>query len=253
MTGAQALLLIGRCAAHSACPGPNPTTEFMKMLIRCSLLTALLLTPVFGAGNWHTDFEAAKKQAAKEKKDLLIDFTGSDWCGWCIRLKKEVFDEAAFEKGVADHFVLVELDYPRDKSKLSEKTKAQSKLPEAQLKKALERAERDLAERKASLENTHQGLRKNETALKELRGRIHAKEQELTKLKKALRDGENKAGMLKKKHDEGHRAEADTKNTMDGIEAELKRRATIAHLESEAAKLQRKAEELRKQAERLRD
>jgi thioredoxin-related protein len=79
-----------------------------------------------GGEGWVTDFEAAKKQAAAEKKDLLVDFTGSDWCGWCIKLNEEVFSHAPFKEGVKDKFVLVELDYPRDKSKLSEATQAQN-------------------------------------------------------------------------------------------------------------------------------
>jgi len=56
-------------------------------------LFALLLAPVavMASEGWLTDLDAAKKQAAAEKKDILIDFTGSDWCGWCIKLDKEVF------------------------------------------------------------------------------------------------------------------------------------------------------------------
>lgn len=78
-------------------------------------LLALLLTPLaaFGAEGWLTDFEAAKKQAAAEKKDILVDFTGSDWCGWCIRLDKEVFSTDAFK--AQKDFVLVMLDFPRRK------------------------------------------------------------------------------------------------------------------------------------------
>lgn len=63
-----------------------------------------------------TDFQAAKRVAEDRDKDLLVDFTGSDWCGWCIRLNKEVFSHDAFVRGVSDHFILVELNYPRDKS-----------------------------------------------------------------------------------------------------------------------------------------
>jgi len=79
-----------------------------------------------GGEGWMHDFEAAKKKAAAENKDLFIDFTGSDWCGWCIKLNEEVFQHEPFKKGVADSFILVELDYPRDKSKLSKKTIAQN-------------------------------------------------------------------------------------------------------------------------------
>ncbi|MGC6425580.1 MAG: thioredoxin family protein [Akkermansiaceae bacterium] len=86
-------------------------------------LALLLAAPLFAGGaGWMSDFEAAKKKAAAEKKDLLVDFTGSDWCGWCIKLNEEVFQHDPFKKGIADKFILVELDYPRDKSKLTEAT-----------------------------------------------------------------------------------------------------------------------------------
>lgn len=75
---------------------------------------------------WMTDFEAAKTKAAKEKKDLLIDFTGSDWCGWCIKLKNEVFVHDAFKNEAPKNFILVELDFPRNKE-LPETLQAQNK------------------------------------------------------------------------------------------------------------------------------
>jgi thioredoxin-related protein len=75
---------------------------------------------------WTTDWEAAKKLAAKEGKDLLIDFTGSDWCIWCKRLKGEVFDQAAFQERAPGSFVLVELDFPQDKSGQSEALQKQN-------------------------------------------------------------------------------------------------------------------------------
>ena len=79
-----------------------------------------------GGEGWSSDYAASKKLAADSKKDLLIDFTGSDWCGWCIKLNDEVFKHDAFKQGVKDHFVLVELDFPNDKSKISEETQAQN-------------------------------------------------------------------------------------------------------------------------------
>ena len=99
----------------------------MKQTLLASF--ALVLTASFStaAGDeWMTDFKAAKQKAAVENKTLLVDFTGSDWCGWCIKLVDEVFKHDAFKKGVADKFVLVELDYPQDKSKLSEETQKQN-------------------------------------------------------------------------------------------------------------------------------
>jgi len=84
-------------------------------------LIALLLAPVaaLASEGWLTDLDAAKKQAAAEHKDILIDFTGSDWCGWCIKLKKEVFDQPEFAEA-SKKFVLVELDFPNKKPQSSE-------------------------------------------------------------------------------------------------------------------------------------
>ncbi len=79
-----------------------------------------------GGEGWSSDYEASKKLATESRKDLLIDFTGSDWCGWCIKLNDEVFKHDPFKDGVKDTFVLVELDYPQDKSKLSETTQKQN-------------------------------------------------------------------------------------------------------------------------------
>lgn len=75
---------------------------------------------------WTDNFEAAKAQAKTEGKDILIDFTGSDWCGWCIKLKKEVFSTPEFESAAPKKFVLMEADFPRNKSKLSAETQAQN-------------------------------------------------------------------------------------------------------------------------------
>ena len=69
---------------------------------------------------WQTDFEKAKAQAKTEKKLLLVDFTGSDWCHWCQQLQAEVFSKESFKKEALKQYVLVELDFPHDKKKLSE-------------------------------------------------------------------------------------------------------------------------------------
>ncbi len=95
----------------------------MKTFIKlCAAMLALHTSGhVFAGGEgWLTDIDAAKKSASESKKDLLIDFTGSDWCGWCIKLNDEVFKHDAFKTGVKDSFVLVEIDFPREKGKLPE-------------------------------------------------------------------------------------------------------------------------------------
>ncbi len=64
-------------------------------------------------GPWTTNFEAAKKQAKAEGKDILMDFTGSDWCGYCIELNRTVFSKPEFIKYAPAKFVLLELDFPK--------------------------------------------------------------------------------------------------------------------------------------------
>ena len=74
---------------------------------------------------WETDYELAKKRAKDENKTILADFTGSDWCGWCIKLKKEVFDEPAFQEYAKKNLIMLELDFPHNK-KLPSKVEKQN-------------------------------------------------------------------------------------------------------------------------------
>lgn len=65
---------------------------------------------------WHTDANNAITESNRKNKPLLLFFTGSDWCGWCIRLQKEVFKQPEFAKWAKDNVVLLELDFPRKTS-----------------------------------------------------------------------------------------------------------------------------------------
>lgn len=94
--------------------------------LRAALCAAAIGSAFAGGEGWTDDFEAAKAEAAEKGQSLLMDFTGSDWCGWCIKLNEEVFSKDPFKEGVKDKFVLVELDYPQDQSKLSDETKKQN-------------------------------------------------------------------------------------------------------------------------------
>lgn len=62
---------------------------------------------------WETDINKAISVSNKSKKPMLLFFTGSDWCGWCIRLQKEVLKTPEFATWAKKNVVLVELDYPR--------------------------------------------------------------------------------------------------------------------------------------------
>ena len=91
------------------------------------LVCLFTLTGVAGdeGSLWQTKFEDAKAKAKAEKKLLLVDFTGSDWCGWCIKLKQEVFDRRRSRRRPRSSSCLVELDFPRQKQ-LPEELKAQN-------------------------------------------------------------------------------------------------------------------------------
>jgi protein disulfide-isomerase len=64
---------------------------------------------------WLTSYEKAQKEAQSGNKLLLMDFTGSDWCGWCIMLDREVFSKPEFKDYASKNLVLLELDFPRSK------------------------------------------------------------------------------------------------------------------------------------------
>lgn len=93
------------------------------------LVSALILTPAFPNG-WGDDYKAALATAAKENKRVLLDFTGSDWCGWCIKLKKDSFDQPAFKEFADKNLVLVEIDFPQGKTLNPEVKKQNSALQE---------------------------------------------------------------------------------------------------------------------------
>ena len=91
------------------------------------LLFALLLWSGNAASQeliWHTDMSKAVDLATKENKKMLLFFTGSDWCGWCTKLEKEVFDTSDFATW-SDDIVLVELDFPK-RTPQDERTRGQN-------------------------------------------------------------------------------------------------------------------------------
>ena len=77
---------------------------------------------------WLTSYDKALTQAKAEKKVVLADFTGSDWCGFCIKLKHEVLDTDEFKTWAKQNVVLLELDYPRQKQQSDEVKKQNQEL-----------------------------------------------------------------------------------------------------------------------------
>ncbi len=103
----------------------------MKTKHTLTAFVALMIAalPALAAPKWYTDLDEAKAVAVKENKPLLVDFTGSDWCGYCIKLHAEVFDKPEFE-AFAKNYVLVELDFPSKKPQPAEE-KAKNKATQA--------------------------------------------------------------------------------------------------------------------------
>jgi len=98
----------------------------MKKIAIGLLACAALLQA--NAAEWLTDLPKAQAQAKAEKKMVMLDFTGSDWCGWCIKLHKEVFSKPEFEEYAKKNLVLVEVDFPRGKQQTEELKKANQQL-----------------------------------------------------------------------------------------------------------------------------
>jgi protein disulfide-isomerase len=100
----------------------------MKKLF-VTLLAATVLWQVNAAeSTWLTDLPKAQAQAKTDNKIVLLDFTGSDWCGWCIKFKKEVFDTPEFQEYAAKNVVLVEVDFPNKKAQSDDLKKANAEL-----------------------------------------------------------------------------------------------------------------------------
>lgn len=77
-------------------------------------LIALLLLFVIPT-QWETDFENAKKIAKERHQLILLNFSGSDWCGPCIMLRKDYIDNQTFQNMASDNLVMVNADFPRKK------------------------------------------------------------------------------------------------------------------------------------------
>ena len=90
------------------------------------VVAVAISTCTFAADGWMTDLEKAKAKAKADNKYILIDFSGSDWCGWCVKLDKEVFSQKAFQKYAKDNLVLVLVDWPQ-RTPDSKEVKAKSK------------------------------------------------------------------------------------------------------------------------------
>jgi thioredoxin-related protein len=103
----------------------------MRIPLMAALILAATIGLVLAEGDepkWLTSYDEAVKVAKAEKKPILVDFTGSDWCGWCIKLKDEVFKTKEFKDWAAKNVVLLEIDFPRKKEQAAEVKKQNQEL-----------------------------------------------------------------------------------------------------------------------------
>ena len=98
-----------------------------RILLMSALLVALAATAKTSTpAGWIDDYDTALKRAADEKRLIVANFSGSDWCGWCKRLDAEVFNTDEFRKDATNRYILLMVDSPRDKSLLSQKAREQN-------------------------------------------------------------------------------------------------------------------------------
>ena len=104
---------------------PGIIFRIVKTLLSIIALTGFISSASAAKDGWLDDIEKAKEQAKQGGNRILLDFTGSDWCGWCKKLDAEVFSQQEFRDYAAKKLVLVEVDFP-NKKKQSDAVKQQN-------------------------------------------------------------------------------------------------------------------------------
>jgi thioredoxin-related protein len=119
-----------RCTALA--PGCNRIEDCEVKIPRLFLFAAAVSLVFAGfaraESDWLHDYNKAQEAAKTNHKLLFLNFTGSDWCGWCIKLDKDIFSQQQFKNYAHDNLVLVELDFPRRKSQPTEERKQNMQL-----------------------------------------------------------------------------------------------------------------------------
>jgi thiol:disulfide interchange protein len=95
----------------------------ITQLALSALGAAALVSTAFATEleGWSTDLEKAFQDAKEQKKSVLVEFTGSDWCPPCIAMRKNVFSKKEFVEKASEDFILVELDFPKKNPELKKK------------------------------------------------------------------------------------------------------------------------------------
>jgi thioredoxin-related protein len=90
-------------------------TKVVSAVAIALVLAGLACVSLQAQDIWSENYEDSRSKAEREGKDLLLEFTGSDWCPYCVKMRHEVFEQADFRSDVPKQFVLVELDFPQAK------------------------------------------------------------------------------------------------------------------------------------------
>jgi len=86
----------------------------MKKLLTIALAMGMTLT--LFSQNWNLNLDNAKSLASQENKNIVLVFSGSDWCAPCIKLEKNIWESPEFQKAAKNDWVLLKADFPRKKA-----------------------------------------------------------------------------------------------------------------------------------------
>jgi protein disulfide-isomerase len=103
-----------------------------NLLFTGAAIAAVLTAPwaLADAPEWQTDYKKAQAEAKTTNKLLLLDFTGSDWCGYCILLDREILSRPQFRDYAKKNLILLEIDFPRRKRQTEETRRQNQELAE---------------------------------------------------------------------------------------------------------------------------
>lgn len=102
-------------------------THWLVLLV--AAVFAFFIPPSAKAeSGWLNDYKKAQQEAKATDKFLLLDFTGSDWCGWCKKFDKEILSQSRFKDYARGNLVLLEVDFPRAKPQSAELRKQNQEL-----------------------------------------------------------------------------------------------------------------------------
>jgi thioredoxin-related protein len=117
------LVAIVVCVQLIRAEGSSPFAEQIQKLA--------VPPPASAADAWLEDLAAARSISSETGRPILLDFTGSDWCGWCMKLDQEVFATPEFRAYAKDNLVLTKVDFPRNKPQSPELKKQNQRLQDA--------------------------------------------------------------------------------------------------------------------------